>query len=128
MPAKRPKSPRQAGDWQRYAAPGAFLLAFTIAILLVRGSFGGGGGNPVATTAPVTTSAPATTTSGRTTTSRTSTGTTTGSSGAVYHDVQAGDTFGTIAAQYGKSVAEIEALNPGVSSTSLHIGQRIRVG
>jgi LysM repeat protein len=44
-----------------------------------------------------------------------------------YYVVQSGDTFGTIAAQYGTSVAALQALNPQVSSNSLTVGQRIRV-
>jgi len=41
--------------------------------------------------------------------------------------VQTGETFGSIAARSGTSVAELEGLNPGVSSNSLQVGQRIRV-
>ena len=112
---------RRQGGWQRYAAPAAFLLAVTIAVLLVRGSL-----RDRTETAATTTALPATTTAARaTTTSRRRTGTP--AAAARYHEVQAGDTFGSIAEQYGKTVDEIEELNPGVSSTSLHVGQRIRV-
>jgi len=41
--------------------------------------------------------------------------------------VVAGDTFGVIAAKTGTSVAELGQLNPGVSSTALHVGQKLRV-
>ena len=47
--------------------------------------------------------------------------------GAVYHTVERGETFGSIAASEGTTVAELEALNPGVSSNALSIGQKIRV-
>jgi LysM repeat protein len=40
--------------------------------------------------------------------------------------VQAGDTFGVISSSTGVPVATIEQLNPGVSSTSLVIGQKVR--
>jgi LysM repeat protein len=38
-----------------------------------------------------------------------------------------GDSFSTFAARYGVSEARIAALNPGVDSTSLTIGQSLRV-
>jgi LysM repeat protein len=41
--------------------------------------------------------------------------------------VQAGDTFGSIAAKVGLSVEELQALNPGVSSNTLQVGQKLRV-
>ncbi len=41
--------------------------------------------------------------------------------------MQAGDTFGVIAKRTGVPVATIQQLNPKVSSTSLHIGERIRI-
>lgn len=44
-----------------------------------------------------------------------------------YATVQKGDTFGSIAAKAGTSVSALERLNPGVSSTALQVGQRIRV-
>ena len=44
-----------------------------------------------------------------------------------FYVVQSGDTFGTIAAKEGISVAQLGALNPGVSSNALHVGQRLRV-
>jgi len=44
-----------------------------------------------------------------------------------YHTIQAGDTFGRLAKQYGTTIAEIEKLNPGVSPSRLKIGQKVRV-
>ena len=123
-PAPRParKSPPQR-NWTRYAAPAAFLLAATIAILLIRSGLQGA--EPSSTTKPAATATepktkpkpkPATTTTRKTTTGA-----------AQYYTVVAGDTFGTIASKSGTSVAELERLNPRIKSTSLFIGQRIRV-
>jgi LysM repeat protein len=41
--------------------------------------------------------------------------------------VKAGDNFTRIAAAHGVTVADLEAANPGVSSTRLQIGQRLNV-
>jgi LysM repeat protein len=41
--------------------------------------------------------------------------------------VQAGDTFGVISTKSGVPVATIEQLNPRVKSTSLFIGERLRL-
>jgi len=106
----------------RYAAPAAFLLAVTIAVLLIRSGLGGHGTTPSAP--PRTTPPPATTTQ-RTTTAATTSGTTAG--GANYYVVQKGDTFGAIAVKENTTIAEIERLNPGVSSNALQVGQKIRV-
>jgi LysM repeat protein len=38
-----------------------------------------------------------------------------------------GDSFGSISAKTGVSVAQIEQLNPGVSTNSLQVGQKLRV-
>ncbi len=59
------------------------------------------------------------------TTSTTSSGTSV--AGAEYTTVQTGDTFGSIAGRNGTTVAQLEALNPGVSSNALQVGQQIRV-
>ena len=110
----------------RFGAPVAFLLGVTIAVLLVRAGLNAGAAPP-ATTAlgPATRTATASshTTSGR---SATTTATTTAAA-AGYVTVQKGDTFGSIAASAGLSVSAVEALNPGVSSNALQVGQRIRV-
>ena len=72
-----------------------------------------------ATTRPATTTAPTTT---RWTTTRAAT-----AGEPEFYTVEAGDTFGTIADQFGTSVERLQELNPGVDTTSLSIGQRIRV-
>jgi len=118
----------------RFAAPAAFLLAVTIVVLLVRSGLGGG--SPPAATTATTTVTRTTTTETRTTTpaappattGQTTTGVgTTSVPGATYYTVQKGDTFTTIAAKSGTTVAAIEQLNPGVSSNALSVGQQIRV-
>lgn len=50
-----------------------------------------------------------------------------GSSTTRYSAVRSGDDFGVIAARYGVSPARIAALNPGLDSTQLTIGQSVRV-
>jgi LysM repeat protein len=44
-----------------------------------------------------------------------------------FYTVQRGDTFGSIAAKAGTSVARLVQLNPGVNPNSLQVGQRLRV-
>jgi hypothetical protein len=105
----------------RYAAPAVFLLGVTIAVLLIRSGLGGGGGTPQPTLGPVTHPstvhvAPTTASTGSTTTA-----------GAQFYTVRRGDTFGAIAATVGTTVAELERLNPGVSSNALQVGEKIRV-
>jgi LysM repeat protein len=112
----RPRRSPRPGP-ARYAAPAAFLLAVTVAVLLVRAGLHGGEGS-------------ATTTGGRTTTQQIVSTTETRPSkrpAARFYVVAAGDTFGSIAAKAGISVARLEQLNPGVSSTALQVGQRLRV-
>ncbi len=118
----------RSADWRRYLAPAAFLLAVTLAVVLVRaGLESGSGRTPVAET--VTGDTTTSSSAGRTTTAKTTTSTTTKKPSAAkrYWTVQAGDTFGVIATKTGVPVATIEQLNPTVKSTSLFIGERIRV-
>jgi LysM repeat protein len=107
-------------DWQRYAAPTAFLAVATIAIVLVASALHGSPSPsaPVVAPPPSTTSAASTSSTARTTTAAVN---------RRYYTVVAGDTFGVIAAKAGTSVTALEQLNPGVSSTSLHVGQKLRV-
>ena len=108
------------GDLARFAAPAAFLLAVTIAVLLVRAGFQGGtsGG---ATTGLTTTTSPAATTT-------VETSTTTTQPAKRFYTIQAGDTLDIVAAKYGKTVDDLVTLNPGVDPHALRIGQKIRVG
>ena len=98
-----------------YAAPVAFLAGVTIAVLLVHSALNHHTGT--------TTTTPATTiTTAATTTKKPSRRT-----GGRFYVVQSGDSFGTIAAKEGISVAQLEALNPGVSSNALRVGQKLRI-
>jgi hypothetical protein len=113
-------------DWRRYAAPAAFLLVVTVAVVLIRSGVESGRTArstrtfpplPAETRTPVTTSGRPTTKARKRTHAR----------ARRYWTVQAGDTFGVISAKTGVPVATIEQLNPGVSSTSLVIGQKVRI-
>ena len=109
-------------DWRRYVAPAAFLLAATIAVVLIRSGLESGGSSgttsssipSVLTTKHVITTAPTTTGKKPGPTAR-------------FWTVQAGDTFGVISSKTGVPVATIEQLNPTVHSTSLFIGEKIRL-
>jgi hypothetical protein len=109
-------------DWRRYAAPAAFLLAATVAIVLVRS--GMDAGNDAGTR---TRSIPTLTRKQVATTTTTKRHTTTSTSGQAFWTVQAGDTFGVISTKTGVPVARIQRLNPKVTSTSLFIGEKVRI-
>jgi LysM repeat protein len=104
---------RQQQDWRRYAAPAAFLLAVTIAVVLIRSGLEHGSATPSATT--TTRSLPP------------SPQVTTTANKRAYWTVRAGDTFGVISAKTGVPIARIERLNPKVTSTSLFIGEKVRI-
>ncbi len=122
-PARKPRPSSGRASGARYLAPALFLVAVTIAVLLIRSGLGGNS-SPGSTTrvGPVTrpstaaTPPPGTTRKGATTTL----------SGQFY-TVAAGDTFGSISAKTGVPIAEIERLNPGVSTNALQVGQKLRV-
>ena len=103
------------GDARRYLAPAAFLLAVTIAVVLVRAGLESGG--PAASTTRTTTRPLPASARGHIVTTK----------GKLYWRVRAGDTFGVISRATGVSVARLERLNPKVSSTSLFIGQKVRI-
>ena len=93
---------RTRAGWARFLAPAAFLLAVTIAVLVVRSGLETGrrSGTPrlgAVTTAP--TPPPATR--------------------RRFYVVRAGDTLGTIAAKTGVPLARLRRLNPRVRSTAL---------
>lgn len=108
-------------DWRRYAAPAAFLLAATIAVLLIRSGLEAGGPSPASGTAPTTTVRRIVATSPTATSKKNA------SSAQRFWTVRAGDTFGVISSKTGVPVATIEQLNPNVKSTSLFIGEKIRL-
>jgi LysM domain-containing protein len=104
----------------RVAAPVAFLLGMTVAILLVRAAVGDD--EPAAT--PATTAEtrprpPRTTTSTRPRRPR--------RPATQVHVIESGDTYLTIADEYDTSVARLLQLNPNVDPNALVVGQRIRV-
>jgi LysM repeat protein len=108
-------------DWRRYVAPAAFLLAATVAILLIRSGLRAGG--PGTTTKSAAAPPPHKIVAAKTTTGRT----TTAASGPRFWTVKAGDTFGVISTKTGVPVETIQQLNPTVKSTSLFIGQKLRL-
>ena len=108
--------------WTHYAAPAAFLVGATIAILLVRSAVSNDA-SPASTavsipSVPRKTVAekprPAPRTKPRTTAAR-------------FYTVVAGDTFEVIAQKTGVPAAKIQQLNPNVQSTALYIGQKLRI-
>jgi len=109
----------------RYAAPAAFLLAATVAILLVRAGLDNGD----ATTPPsvTTTEVIPTTTEQEPGTTETGTGTTTVPADAEFYEIQPGDTLAVIADQHDTTVEQLLVLNPDVDPVALTVGQKIRV-
>ena len=124
--------PDRRRELTRYGAPAAFLVAVTIAVLLIKSGLNGGSETTTAalpTTAHATTTTPPTTTKIVLTDSATATtSTTTTVPGARYYVIQSGDTLGAIASRYGTTVDQLMTLNPGLDPTALQPGQRIRVG
>ena len=113
--------PRRA-DLARYLAPAAFLLALTIAVLLVRAGLSSGDGGGSGTT-PFT----GLVTERKTTTKTTRTARTTTRSARRFYTIQRGDTLDVIAAKFDKTTEQLLALNPGIDPHSLTVGQKVRV-
>jgi LysM repeat protein len=113
--ARRGARPRH-GRFSRYAAPLAFLTAVTIAVLLVASALKSDDTAGTKTTTTVATSRKTTTKPGKRKPRP-----------PRYYVVVAGDTFEVIAGKTGVSVETLERLNPDVSTTSLHVGQKLRV-
>ena len=108
----------------RFAAPAAFLLALTIAALLVHAGLSGGGESDSATTGLVATRH--VTTRARTTTATTTT--MRASPAKRYYTIQSGDTLDIVAARVGTTTERLLALNPGIDPHALTVGQRVRIG
>ena len=100
---------------KRYGAPAAFLLAATIAVLLVRSGLR-------TDAAPVTTARTTTTTTVSTTTS-----TPVPPRRRRFYRLRAGETLSDVAIRFDTTVERLLALNPGIEPTNLVVGQRIRV-
>jgi LysM repeat protein len=99
---------------KRYGAPAAFLLAVTVAVLLVRSG--------------LQSDAAPTTTAVRTQTVSTTTPTTpVPVKRRQFYKLRSGETLSDVAIRFDMTVEELLALNPGVEPTNLTVGQRIRV-
>ena len=107
----------------RLLAPVVFLVAVTIAVLLVRSGLSGDDANPPRPGTALETRA--TTPSPRATTTR-STATTPPPARQNYA-IEAGDTLETIAVEFDTTVERLLTLNPDLDPVALRIGQRIRV-
>ena len=107
------------GGWRaeakRYGAPAAFLLAMTIAVLLVRSGLQSDA-QPV-TTVPSTTVATTPPASTRAVPPRR----------RRFYRLLAGQTLSDVALRFNTTVEQLLVLNPGIEPTSLVVGQRIRV-
>jgi len=122
--------PGRRRELTRYGAPAAFLLAVTIAVLLIKSGLDSGS-HKQTVAAPTTTARTTTTAAPTTTITLTNSGTvstTTAPANAQHYTIQSGDTLGSIAAQYNTSVDQLLTWNPGLDPTTLQPGQRIRVG
>ena len=120
--------PRTRRELTRFGAPAAFLVAVTVAVLLVKSGLDNEGERTTPTVGALPTTA-ATTTRPTTTLVLTSpTASVTTTPGAEYYVIQSGDTLGTIAEKYDTTVEELLTLNPDVDPTALHPGDRLRVG
>jgi nucleoid-associated protein YgaU len=98
----------------RYGPPVGFLALATAAILLVRPALH----DDIAATAvrPPPPPPPAEAERGRVLGTRVSS-----------YSVRSGDTLGTIAERFGKTVDELLVLNPGIDPHALRVGQSLRV-
>jgi len=100
----------------RLAAPAAFLLGITVAILLVRAGLDGNETTTAAQTPTPTTM--------QTTTGVTQTAT---QREPVFVEVESGDTLDQIALENDTTVEALLTLNPGLDANALQVGQRVRV-
>jgi LysM repeat protein len=98
---------------KRYGAPVAFLLAVTIAVLLVRQGLNSEAAPATTTTA---TSTPTTTAPNATPVRR-----------RRFYVLRSGETLSDVAIRFDTTVEQLVVLNPGVEPTNLSVGQRIRV-
>jgi LysM repeat protein len=98
----------------RFAAPAAFLAAITIGAVVVRAGFEHGKQHA---------KTPTTTVTAKKKTHKHPHG----RQHRRTYTIQSGDTFASIAAKTGTTVARLEQLNPGVNPTALHVGETIRV-
>jgi LysM repeat protein len=112
------RPPRRA-EIARYLAPAAFLLAVTVAVLLVRAGLEGGGKTTTTTPQarqpqPIATRSTTTRPKPKPATRR-------------FYAIQSGDTLETVAAKFGTTTEKLLALNPTIDPHALSIGQKIRI-
>ena len=100
---------------KRYGAPAAFLLAVTIAVLLVRSGLQGNDAASGTTTLATTTVTTKTVTRPVPVKRRR------------FYRLLAGETLSDVAIKFNTTVAALETLNPGIQPTNLTVGQRLRV-
>jgi LysM repeat protein len=116
-------SPGSRSSLARFGAPAAFLLAATIAILLVRSATSqSDASTPPRANVPRTTSTaatpppPPTTARGATV-----------PADAEFYEIESGDTLAVVADRFDTTVERLLVLNPDVDPVALRVGQRIRV-
>lgn len=102
----------------RIAAPVAFLVGVTLAVVLVRAGL---------SDEPGTTTQMAATTTTRSTTAATTRPTTTQAAQPVFATVAAGDTLDQIALDHDTTVERLLELNPNLDPRELQVGQQVRV-
>ncbi len=106
------------GGWgkqaKRYGAPAAFLLAVTVAVLLVRSGLRS---DAASTTTAVRTQTVATTTATKPVPVKR----------RRFYKLRSGETLSDVAIKFDTTVEQLLALNPGIQPTNLTVGQRIRV-
>jgi LysM repeat protein len=98
---------------KRYGAPAAFLLAVTVAVLLVRSG--------------LQSDASSTTTTLRTQTVETQPTTPVPVKRRRFYRLRSGETLSDVAIKFNTTVEQLLALNPGIQPTNLTVGQRVRV-
>jgi LysM repeat protein len=121
--------PERRRELTRFGVPAAFLLAVTIAVLLIKSGLDNSDSQATTAAAPTTTAAAKA--QPGTTTKLVLTGTvatTTAPADAQYYVIQSGDTLGGIAAKYDTTVEQLMTLNPDLDPNALQPGARIRVG
>ena len=104
------------GQAKRYGAPAAFLLAVTVAVLLVRSGL-------QSDAAPATTGVRTQTVSPPPPPSTTPVPL----RRRRFYKLRSGETLSDVAIKFNTTVAQLLVLNPGVEPTNLTVGQRIRV-
>ncbi len=114
--AQRPLRLRNGSRTARYAAPVAFLLAVTVAVLVVRSALR-------SDSTPSRSESSSVTTAGR----GAARGTKAPALPKRFYVVRSGDTLGGIAARFATTVDALLRLNPGIEPTALIPGQQVRV-